>query len=685
MEKEQLTALVKKSQSGDQGALERLLQYAHTSVSYQCRKMLGNEQDAEDMTQEVLLTIYTKLDTLQEPAAFRKWANQIAATRCINALNRSHVEYQFAEDEEGHSVLDNLEELDEQVIPDKAIDNAETARMIEEIVAGLPDAQRAVTLMFYYDEMSVREIAMAMNVSENTVKSRLNYARKAIKEKVLDYEKQGIKLYGLSPLPFLLYFLRRSASGSADAAAAKAAAKATLAALGTGNAGSAGAAGAASSAAGSAAAAGSAGTAAPGILSSLGVKIAAGVLAAAVALGGIGAAVTAMTGRESPEPEATGASSTATERTEEATEPVAQTEPEEVFQPVADAMFPELLQGGLTREQLCGVLLIAPKDFSGGTFTDEEFASRMLMPIVKYAEELGITTWITEDWASAVYVEDANRVLSVLTDYRITAENQPAYVQGDHLAVYTAGGNNGGVAITSANYTSRKMIIEFHYFRDSPSPADPDVESEHVAVLEPNENGLFQITQIFTLSGDSESEAAQPAVSDWDTQYRKLLSTAGEQIYQDPNSDFQISVRPEVAYRLCDLNGNGSPELVLTALPTTEEAGYGVQSMRNSWLGIYTCDNGEPELLHESVVYMAGYLWRESTRSLIVTSTDTFNGMTTCYALSWNGGAVTTEKLCEAMIILPEDRDAFNAEWGFTTLEACEAADTSLLSSYTQP
>ncbi len=335
MEKEQLIELVKKSQSGDTGAIEKLLQYAHTSVSYQCRKMLNNEQDAEDMTQEVLLAIYTKLDTLQEPAAFWKWANQITATRCINALNRTHVEYQFAEDEEGHSILDNLEELDEQVIPDKAIDNAETARMIEEIVEGLPDAQRAATLMFYFDEMSVKEIAKTMKVSENTVKSRLNYARKAIKEKVLDYEKQGVKLYGLSPLPFLLYFLRLAAklqkddkaagimvaevmagggaavaagasvAGAAVAAGASVAGAAVAAGTsvaggavaagtsvaGTGSAAAVGAGAATATAATAAAATATGTTAAAGILASVSAKVVAGILAAVVMVGGVAAAV----------------------------------------------------------------------------------------------------------------------------------------------------------------------------------------------------------------------------------------------------------------------------------------------------------------------------------------------------------------------------------------------------------
>ena len=220
MEKAQLIEIIQKSKDGDMEAMEKLLLHAHTSVSYQCRKMIKNEQDAEDMTQEILVTVYQKLDTLKEPAAFYQWLKRITATRCINTLTRTHVELQFAEDEEGHSILDTLEEMDERKVPDKWMDNRETTRMIAEIVDGLPEAQRLCTLMFYYSEMSVKEMANTLNVPENTVKSRLNYARKAIKEKVQEYEKQGIKLYGMSPLPFLFYFLHKcedTAKSPADA------------------------------------------------------------------------------------------------------------------------------------------------------------------------------------------------------------------------------------------------------------------------------------------------------------------------------------------------------------------------------------------------------------------------------------------------------------------------------------
>lgn len=332
MEGNELTSLIEKAQAGDQGAMEVLLQKAHTPVSYQCRKLLRDPRDAEDMTQEVLLLVYTRLSLLKNPVAFWGWLNSITINRCMNALKRTHIELQFAEDEEGHSVLDDLEELDEQQVPDKALDNTETTRMIEEIVSALPEAQRICTLMYYYDEMSVREIAEIIGVPENTVKSRLNYARKAIKERVLDYEKQGVKLYGLSPLPFLLYFLGRSAGESADAAQAGAAARQIMASVtGTASAAAAGgtsaavgnASGEAVSAVGTAAeitanetassagtaagtaaggAASAAGTAAAHVLGGMSVKVVAGVLAGVLAVGGIVGTVALVNREDEPEP-----------------------------------------------------------------------------------------------------------------------------------------------------------------------------------------------------------------------------------------------------------------------------------------------------------------------------------------------------------------------------------------------
>ena len=65
-------------------------------------------------------------------------------------------------------------------IPEQVIDQAETKRLIQEIIDELPDDQRAAIGMYYYEEMSVREIAEAMGATENAVKSRLLYGRRKI-------------------------------------------------------------------------------------------------------------------------------------------------------------------------------------------------------------------------------------------------------------------------------------------------------------------------------------------------------------------------------------------------------------------------------------------------------------------------------------------------------------------------
>lgn len=204
-----MTPVIRRCLAGDQQAQEELVLAAQNRVYYHCMKMLKDEEDALDATQEVLISMLTKLDRLQDPEAFWGWLSAMTANHCRNVLTRGRREAQIPEDDKGNSLLDAFEDMDEQTVPDKALDNDETRRMIVELVDQLPDAQRQCVLMYYYEEMGVKDIANALEVSEGTVKSRLNYARKAIKAGVDGYAAQGIKLY--SALPFLVYFLQKDA------------------------------------------------------------------------------------------------------------------------------------------------------------------------------------------------------------------------------------------------------------------------------------------------------------------------------------------------------------------------------------------------------------------------------------------------------------------------------------------
>ena len=184
VEQEKLIDLLERSRQGDPKAQDTLIRAAQNRIYYHCKKMLKKEEDAQDATQDVLITMITSLDKLREPTAFWGWVNGITANRCKHLLSAPHKEWQIPEDEEGNSMLDSLEDLDETLVPDKALDNEETRRMILGLVDALPPEQRMTVLFYYYDEMTVKQIAEAMDTSEDTVKSRLNDARRSIAESI---------------------------------------------------------------------------------------------------------------------------------------------------------------------------------------------------------------------------------------------------------------------------------------------------------------------------------------------------------------------------------------------------------------------------------------------------------------------------------------------------------------------
>jgi len=288
----ELLGLIEGSRQGDRAAQDALIQLVQKRVYYHCKKMLKNEEGALDATQDVLIVIFTSLDKLKEPAAFWGWVNGITANRCRHLLSAPHKEWQIPEDEDGSSMLDSMESLDQESIPEQALDDKETRRMILGLVDDLPPDQRMSVLYYYYDEMSVKQIAEAMEVSEGTVKSRLNYARKAIKRGAEEYARKGVKLYSVSPLLLLACFLRMDAEGTAlSAASAAAIAKAVGGAM------SGSAASTAAGGAGTAAKAARAGAKAGAVISK---KLVAGVLAGTVAVGGVGVGITALVHNAEP-------------------------------------------------------------------------------------------------------------------------------------------------------------------------------------------------------------------------------------------------------------------------------------------------------------------------------------------------------------------------------------------------
>lgn len=210
--------LVAKAKEGDQQAIADLYQRSYNNVYYTVKSMIRDGDTIQDLVQDTFVQAFQSLDTLKEPSRFQAWVRTIAHNRTVNYINKkkpilfSEMTSPDGEEEEPVFVDEDLDHM-----PEEVIDQQETARLIQEILDSLSEEQRIAVGMYYYEQYSVREIAGIMGVSENTVKSRLNYGRKKIEVRVRELEKKGTKLYGLAPIPFLLFLFR---SQNAEAASA---------------------------------------------------------------------------------------------------------------------------------------------------------------------------------------------------------------------------------------------------------------------------------------------------------------------------------------------------------------------------------------------------------------------------------------------------------------------------------
>ncbi len=196
---EQLEELVVRFQDGDQAALAEIYERTSRYVYFTCIGFVKNEQDAADISQEVYLTVMQQIDTLEDAAKFLSWLNRITVNKCRNHLTKK-APVLMEED----TLEECLPETDEAFLPEEYVESKEKREIVLQIMrSSLSDVLYQTILLYYFNEMTVPEIAEAMDCPAGTVTYRLSVARAKIKEGVLHYEeKHDEKLYGLTALLF---------------------------------------------------------------------------------------------------------------------------------------------------------------------------------------------------------------------------------------------------------------------------------------------------------------------------------------------------------------------------------------------------------------------------------------------------------------------------------------------------
>lgn len=174
--------LVEQCRRGDPHAFETLFRKHQTFVYNVALGMLGNGEDASDVTQDAFLRLHRSLDSFRGDSSVSTWLYRVAVNLSITELRRrGRSRFQLWED------VKHQEEalLNEEPgpTPDDAIEAAEDRRVVHQVLRMLPPDYRAIMVLRHFQQLAYEEIAEVLGLSLSQVKTRLFRARKMFKDR----------------------------------------------------------------------------------------------------------------------------------------------------------------------------------------------------------------------------------------------------------------------------------------------------------------------------------------------------------------------------------------------------------------------------------------------------------------------------------------------------------------------
>lgn len=166
----EMTKLVQRAKKGDDEAFEQLIRSVREKLYRTAYAYVRNEQDALDIYQEAIYTAYVTIKKLKKPESFTSWITKILMFKAIDFIRKESRHFS-TDDEEVFSTLIEPENVDDIM---HAMDLSVAFKYIGPKV-------KTIIMLRYYHDLSVKEIAIIMNVPEGTIKSHLNRAKKELK------------------------------------------------------------------------------------------------------------------------------------------------------------------------------------------------------------------------------------------------------------------------------------------------------------------------------------------------------------------------------------------------------------------------------------------------------------------------------------------------------------------------
>ena len=170
------TELVHRAKNGERNAFSELVCIHAQGVRNVIYRMCGDAQIAEDAAQETFIQAWLHLSSYRPQTSLRNWLYRIAFNAATDMLRK--------EQRILPNALEDLQLSDPLPGPEAVFSQEERTTLVKKAILSLPDACRAVLVLREYEEMSYHEIAEALDIPLGTVMSRLNYARKLLKERL---------------------------------------------------------------------------------------------------------------------------------------------------------------------------------------------------------------------------------------------------------------------------------------------------------------------------------------------------------------------------------------------------------------------------------------------------------------------------------------------------------------------
>ena len=214
-----LEMLVEKASQGNKDALGEICEKIAKSVLFKVTYILGQQSGVEDVSQEVLIRVCENIQNLRSPKAFKTWLNRII----VNEKNR----YLAKNMRHGETldIDDHLEETTEEAgefTPQEYVESKELRHKVMQVVQGLPARQRETIILYYYEGLSVTEIAKVLDVTTQSVSKNLAVARGKLRGELGDLDgyphRSGGQMGTIAILPASIAlgeYLQRGSAGLA--------------------------------------------------------------------------------------------------------------------------------------------------------------------------------------------------------------------------------------------------------------------------------------------------------------------------------------------------------------------------------------------------------------------------------------------------------------------------------------